>query len=148
MDRYGKIDELLEKDCYVVDILPCRVPRECGERYLAVEQYFQRDGEIRELYRKFLRILLKLNCYHAFSVSVHEGWEQDPPPLTLAEYVAQCVDAEWKERGYLNILIDGGKAMIVVNGDDLHMSVYHPDRELRHLLAQLAQAEGLFFWKT
>lgn len=38
MDLYGKIDELLEKDCYVVDILPRRVPREHGERYFAVEQ--------------------------------------------------------------------------------------------------------------
>lgn len=68
--------------------------------------------------------------------------------MRLAEYVAQYVAAKRKERDYLNIPADGGRAMTLVNEEDLHMAVYHPDQELRHLLSQLAQAEGLFFWKT
>lgn len=110
-----------------------------------MEQYFQQDSEIRDLYQKFLPILLRLNCYYAFSVSFYKGWEQDLPPLRLAEYAAQCVAAKWKKRDYHNILADGGEAMILVNGDDLHMAVYHPNQELRHLLSQLARAESLFF---
>ena len=37
--------------------------------------------------------------------------------------------------------------MVILNGDDLYLSVYDPDLQLRQLLGQLAASEGLFLWK-
>ena len=45
MDYYNKIDELMNKTCYVIDILPKRVEKENGGQYFAVEDYYQRKTE-------------------------------------------------------------------------------------------------------
>ena len=37
--------------------------------------------------------------------------------------------------------------MVILNGDNLYLSVYDPDLRLRQLLQELAASEGLFFWQ-
>ncbi len=51
------------------------------------------------------------------------------------------------QKDYLNILIDQERAMVILNGDNLYLSVYDPDLRLRQLLQDLAACEGLFFWQ-
>ena len=38
--------------------------------------------------------------------------------------------------------------MVIVNGDDLYLSLYGPSEELLELVRALAGAAGLFLWKT
>ena len=94
--------------------------------------------------RKFLRLLLKLSCYCEFTVSYGPKWEENPSPKRLERLVEKCTGSR---KDYLNILIDQGRAMVILNGDDLYLSVYDPDLRLRQLLGQLAASEGLFLWK-
>lgn len=47
----------------------------------------------------------------------------------------------------MNILIESENAMIIVNGDDIYMSLYNPNDKLMDLIEKLAVAEGLFVWK-
>lgn len=99
---------------------------------------------IQAAYRKFLRLLLKLSCYCEFTVSYGPKWEENPSPKRLERLVEKCTGSR---KDYLNILIDQGRAMVILNGDDLYLSVYNPDLRLRQLLGQLAASEGLFLWK-
>ena len=43
MDIISKIDELIEKPCYLIDIFPCTVPETSDKRYFAIEEYFQNN---------------------------------------------------------------------------------------------------------
>ena len=60
--------ELLEKPYWVVDILPKQVPKDSAGQYFKVEQYFLKRRPA--LCEKFVRVLLKLNCYLDVEVSV------------------------------------------------------------------------------
>ena len=44
----------------------------------------------------------------------------------------------------MNILLNDGEAMIILNEDDTILSVYNPDETLLALLEKLAAAVGLF----
>lgn len=145
MDQYTKIDELINTSCYVIDPLPQRVERDNGGQYFAVEEYFLQPSELKRLYRKFINILLKLNCYYDFQVSYHEGWNKNPSPATLTDWVFQCIDGK---KDYMNIVVDHENVMLIVNGDDLYMSLYNPNREFLGLVEKLAGAEGLFVWQA
>jgi len=144
MDLTAKLDELLGTDCYVVDFLPERVPRDSEGQYFSVEEFFLRPDEQRHLYRKFTRILLKINCYYDFQVNFHSGWCKNPEPAVLADWISQCLE---KNKDYMNIILETADAMFIVNGDDLHLTLYHPDEKLRQLTEKSAFGEGLFLRK-
>ena len=39
-------------------------------------------------------------------------------------------------------------SMIILNGDDLCMTLYNPDEQLKDIVFSLVHAEGLFFYKA
>lgn len=145
MDLFHQIDRCLGKPFWVVDILPRRVERDGPGQYFAVEDWWRRPEQLTELYRRFAGLLLKLNCYCDFQVSFHEGWVKNPPPETLTAWVMECTQGE---KDYMNILLERGEAMVIVNGDDLYLSLYGPSPELLDLVEQLAGAAGLFLWEV
>ena len=51
------------------------------------------------------------------------------------------------KKDFINILLNDGEAMIILNEDDVILSVYNPDETLLSLLEKLAAAEGLFVRK-
>ena len=136
MDYFAELDRLIEGPVYVIDFLPGPVPASRGRHYWKVEKWLSSQREYKRLYRKFLRLLLKL--------SYGPKWEENPSPKRLERLVEKCTGSR---KDYLNILIDQGRAMVILNGDDLYLSVYDPDLRLRQLLGQLAASEGLFLWK-
>lgn len=144
MDLNHQIDLCLEKPCWVVDLLPRRVEGDSPGQYFAVENYWRRPEHLAELYRRFADLLLKLNCYVDYQVSFRQGWVSNPPPETLAAWVAECAQGE---KDYMNIILEDGESMVIVNGDDLYLSLYGLSKELLELMRALAGAAGLFLWK-
>ena len=142
-DIIAKIDELIDKPCYLIDIFPRKVPETPDRRYFEVEEILQKNR--RDLDEKFCRLLLKLYCYYDFWVAAGTEVAVNPEPERLAEWIRHCFEGDWRERDYINIILPGCNAMVILNGDDLYMSVYHPDGRLMELISQLAGAEGLFF---
>ena len=63
MDYFAELDRLIEGPVYVIDYLPGPVPASRGRHYWKVEKWFSSQQEYKRLYRKFLRLLLKLSCY-------------------------------------------------------------------------------------
>jgi len=145
-DIISKIDELMGKPCYLIDIFPCTVPETPDRRYFAIEELFQNDRA--ELDKKFCRILLKLYCYYDFGVSAGEKTAENPEPSQLIKWVRRCFEGDWRKRDYIHIILPDCNAMVILNGGDLYMSVYNPDKRLMELISQLADAEGCFFYKA
>ena len=79
MDLYNKIDELLEQQCYVIDMLPITVPVNSDGQYFEIEEFYQLN-HIEKLFEKFADIILKCNCYFDFSVhwDDNEHWILNP----------------------------------------------------------------------
>ena len=140
MENYV-IDDYLKKPCWVIDILPQRVPANGPGRYFEVEEYYLREPQMVRLCQKFADILLKLYCYDDLAVSGYDDeWLDNPSPEVLAQWVM--------DRKPLHVLLKTADAMIVVRGDDLYMSLYGADEETLRLVGILAAAEVLFVWKT
>ena len=146
VDIISKIDELLEKPCYLIDMFPSTVPKAADQRYFDVEEYFQNHREA--LDEKFCRILLKLYCYHDFWISAGNENMKNPSVNQLVELIRHCFAGSWKNRDDINIILPGCDAMVILNGDDLYMILCNPDPPLQKLVSQLAAAEGLFFYQA
>ncbi|MCR5782964.1 MAG: hypothetical protein K6G90_09560 [Clostridia bacterium] len=128
MDR---IEELLNKPCWIIDILPARVPENGLGRYFAVEDYFLKE-QLEEIKRKHINVILKLNCY----ADVEIDGRVNPLPDEIARAM----------RGrYVYIMI--GDSMILSEPDDTHMTLFSPDERLLCLVRSIASAEGLFIWE-
>ena len=90
MDYLAELDRLIEGPVYVIDYLPGPVPASRGRHYWKVEKWFSSQWEYKRLYRKFLRLLLKLSCYCEFTVSYGPKWEENPSPKRLERLVGKC----------------------------------------------------------
>lgn len=142
MDKIELIDNLLKKQSYIVDILPKRIPVESMGQYMSIDRYFHEEKQLKKIYRKFINILLKLNCYYDFDVESKKGWVQNPKPDKLMKWIKQCYTGEMD---YLNILINTDQALIIIYNNNLHLSFYNLDEKISSLVSQLSASEGLFF---
>lgn len=137
----GKIEELLDQPCWVVDILPEQVPVDAPGQFFAVEEYFLKPPQMAALHRKFAEILLKLNCYFDFSLGTAGGddWVRNPDPEVLVSTLCNETDI-WT----ICIYFEAENALIYINCDDIYFTVYHPTDHLLDLIRKLAGAERLF----
>lgn len=141
----------LEKPYWVIDILPKQVPADSEGQYFRIEEYYLEHPQIEAIYRKFINILLKLNCYEDMDVSqdngVHkssgEKWMTNPAPKVIEAMLLKCLSDD----SMLSIHLKSSNALITISGDDTYMTVYNPLEETIDLLGSLATSEGLFIWK-
>ena len=141
MDLYDRItEELLQKPCHVVDVLPDLVPEDSAGRYFAVEVYYRSAENLRALHGRFGNILMKLNCYEDLLVwdAKTEEWVKNPAPAALLSLLLR------EGPYYLAVLIGDGKALLTIDGEDLYCSVYGAGDSMLERISALAGAEGLF----
>ena len=150
------IDDFFERPYWIVDILPFQVPADSPGQYFAVEEYYLRKPRWQALRRKYLEILLKLNCYFDMQVTADPecGWKKNPAPETLEKLIMEGPEEHPEEKpeehlAYFTVyvLFEAEDALAVLNSDDNYMTVYDPPEHLRDLLKVLAGAEGLFMWQ-
>ena len=143
-----RIDELLEKTYWIVDILPKQVPKDSAGQYFAIEEYYLKEPQHSVLRQKLARIILKLNCYYDIYVINDfdgEGIEsaiRNPSPddlnnMFVGKYAINRIC----------LLIGGIDTLIVSNKDDTYLTVYGPTAQLLNMIRLLAQAEGMYVWK-
>ena len=139
------VDEYLEKPYWVIDILPKQVPADSKGQYFKIEEYYLEHPQIDIIYKKFTKILLKLNCYEEIDVSQEDGekWMANPAPKDIEAMLLKCLSDE----SMLSVYLKSSDALIVISGDDTYMTVYNPSEETIELLGSLAISEGLFIWK-
>ncbi len=126
-----RMEELLNKPYWIVDILPERVPENNPGRYFTIEEYWRRN-HLPEIRQKHLSLILKLNCYMELSM---DG-EVNPPPERIRDRMTEQD---------VSILL--GDALILSERGDTYLTVYNPDDRLLDLIRRLSAAEGLFVWQ-
>ena len=138
------IEEYLNKPYWVIDILPKQVPADRKGQYFRIERYFLELPQIDNIYRKFINILLKLNCYEDIDVS-HNGEERitNPDPHELEAALLKCMT----DKQLFYIILRSADVLITVSSDDTYMTVYNPTEEMTELIGSLVRSEGLFMWK-
>ncbi len=139
-ERFDALTEaLLEKEYWIVDLLPRQVSAERAEAWFAAEEFFLEAPRLRALYESFGSLLVKLSCYYDLALCAEGSWTEKPAPREIRERVAACA-----ERGWCNLLLPGEESLITLNGGDLYLALYHPHEALRETMEQLARSEGLF----
>ena len=128
----NKIDELLQKPYWIIDILPEQVPKESKGQFFEIERFFLVSSRLASIKQKHINVLLKLNCYYQISIDC----EVNLSPEQIVKAV--------KERS-LQIMVD--EAVILSEPDELHMTVYNLDEKMMKLITALSSGEGLFVWK-
>ncbi len=128
MDR---IEELLQRPYWIVDILPKQVPKESAGQYFAVERTFL-TRQLAAIKQKHINVILKLNCYRDVTI---DG-ETNPAP----ERIAAVMNEQY-------VYIMTGDSMILSEPDATHMTLFDPDEALLELVEAIAAREGLFVWK-
>ena len=146
IDVISEIDHLIEKTQFLIDIFPKQIPPKADNRYFEIEDYFQSHRA--ELNRKLTNILLKLYCYNDFLISAGDDMIENPAPSQLVSLIDHCFEGEWRSRDYINVILPKCHSMIILNGDDLCMTLYNPDEQLKDIVFSLVHAEGLFFYKA
>ncbi len=143
MELRDRIDALIDKNTYLIDIFPKTVPRKADNRYFAVEKYFQQNRS--EFERKLTAIILKLYCYYDFTVITEDSAAENPQAEELLVLLKKCFGGDI---GYINIIMPECDAMLSLSSGDLYMTAYNVSGELKDMLSQLACSEGLFFYEV
>lgn len=129
----NRIERLLQSPCWIIDILPRRVPKDSPGQYFAVEEYYLERERLMGIKQKHINVILKLSCYMDVPV---EG-KMIPEPEKIAEAMTDR-----------DVYIMVGDSMILSEPEDTHMTVFNPDGELLEMLKPLSLAEGLFVWQA
>ena len=138
------INRLLNKKYYIIDYLPMQVPKDSKGQFFEVESYLLKHMERYGLQDRFVSIILKVMCYYRISVLLKEEWIEQPSPDAIAAFVESIVQ---KHSGTMNVLFTENDALLVVDGDCLHITVYNPDEEMCNLMKNIAASERMFFRK-
>ena len=135
-----RIEELLERPCWVIDLLPQRVPADAGGQFFRIEPKLLEGKRLR---RSFVDVLLKLNCYYDFLVFRGESDEgvANPKPEKLEKWVL-------RDKEGLTILIPEVDALVAVPTDSTCIALHNPNDELLELVRQIVTGSGLFVWEA
>lgn len=125
-----KIEELLNKEYWIIDIFPKQVKKDSDGQYFSVIEYYLKN--IKEIKRKHINLILKLNCYYDICIE-----DKINPEI---EDIVNTINNK-----YVFIMIND--SMILSEADDTHMTLFNPDNKLLELVKDIANSEGLFVWK-
>lgn len=135
-------ESLLEKICYLIDILPSQMAD--FEKYSEIEEYYLQEKELDLFAEKIVNIVIKIQGYHEFEIFC-ETWQRNLMPEELAEMVRKIIRSK---NGFLNMLSKKDNMLLSVHGQTLHMDIYNPTLAAIANLSMLASSEGLFMRRS
>ena len=83
-----------------------------------------------------------------FPLNTPEKLLENTSPDQVLAFLDSFVMGKNQITDFLNIFLPECDALLVLNRNDLYITVYNPDSYLKNLLSQLAYSEGLFFYKA
>lgn len=142
-DYHACVNTLLNKECYIMDVLPETVAYDSKGQFFDVEYYLLNSSKHTIIKDKFVGVILKAMCYFNTSV-LWNGWIERPDPRIIDEAISVIME---NHSGTLNCIFTDINTLLVFDWDCLHVSVYNPPAHTQHIFEQIAWSEGLF-WKT
>ena len=140
----NRIDNLLEKSCYIMGFLPEQVNEKTGGQFFDVENFLINSDRYTVFMEKFESIILKLMCYYHTSI-YWNTWVDYPQPEKVAEITSEMSE---HHSGILNVLFPQENTLLVFEWGDLNLSVYNPSEQVQAIMKKLASSEGLFWRKS
>ena len=131
-------ESLLEKICYVIDILPSKMA-DFG-KFAEIEEYYLQEKEVDLFAEKIVNIVIKIQGYHEIEVFC-ETWQRNVMPKELAEMIRKTIRSK---NGFLNMLCKKDNMLLSVHGQTFHMNIYNPTLAAIANLSMLASSEGQF----
>ena len=131
-------ENLLDKICYVIDILSSQMTD--FEKYSEIEEYYLQEKELDKFAEKIVNIAIKIQGYHEFEIFCGI-WQRNVEPGELAGLVRKTIRSK---DGFLNMLSKKENMLLSIHGQALHMEIYNPTLAAIANLSMLASAEGLF----
>lgn len=142
--NFDEIDELLEKTCYVIDILPERVSQDSDGQYFDVEYYLLNSNKHHAIKDKFVNVILKIMCYYNVPI-LWDKWIEKPDPEMIDEIVSTIME---NHSGTLNIIMTKEDSLLVFDWDCIYLAAYNLNEEMISLMEKIALSEGLFMRKS
>ena len=141
-DVAHRVEELLDAPYWVVDLLPRQVPADAPGQFFVVEHWWLEGSRGEGLRQRFADVLLELNCYYDLLFIRDDETEGmlNPSPKRLVKWVL-------RDRGMINVLVEGEGALVSVPSQSTCMTVYGASDDLLALVRQLAGSVGLFVWQ-
>lgn len=140
-DTMEIIDNLLQKECYIIDFFPKMVLKEHDGQFFDVEDYLLNSKKHNIIKNKFVNIILKLMCYYHISI-LWNDWIDKPSPEQIEYTISEIMK---NHSGTLNCLFPNENMLLVFDWDCLHLSLYNAPKKTHNLFNQIALSEGLFF---
>ncbi len=137
MDMIDRIDEAMERTCYVIDYLPMLVPNNPESHFNEVYSYLEDNNE--EIMERFSRFTLKLLCYHKAEFCIDGEEEED--------YEIEDFADEMEASGDVIMYFKKEDAVLRHGSDDLYMALYNPSAQMLALCKMIADSENLFIRK-
>ena len=140
-----KIDKLLKKQYYVIDVLPKQVPNNSKGQFFEVEEYLLNNHRQLCLHYRFASVILKLMCYYPVILFIvnHNKIVKDPSPKMIGDSIYHMMENHGET---LNILFSKN-VLFVLEESCLTITVYNPSKDMRAIIEKIAKGEGLFWWK-
>ena len=140
----NRIDELLEKPCYVIDFLPKRVSKTANGQFFDIEYYLLNSDWHNKIVSKFENIIFKLMCYYHVAVLIND-WIDRPKPEVIDKVINKIMKSH---HGTLNIIFPEENALLVFEWECLYLGIYNPPKNMIEIMEKLALSEGLFLWQS
>ena len=135
-------ESLLEKICYVIDILPSQMAD--FEKYSEIEEYYLQEKELDKFAEKIVNIVIKIQGYHEFDI-FWGSWKGNVASGELAGLVRKTIRSK---DGFLNMLSKKENMLLSIHGQALYMEIYNPTLAAIANLSMLASSEGLFMRRS
>lgn len=136
-----RVEILMAKPYWLVDLLPKQVPEGSPGQYFRIERFYL--SQLGTLCRRFAGFLIRLNCYSDLQVSRDgESWSTNISP----EEMILAFEDSASSHTPLFILAGSSDTLVYFSGDDHNLTLYNPDPDALDLMRQLAASEGLFVW--
>lgn len=128
-------DGLRKENYDLIDFLPCQVSKGKGH-YFEVEKYLLKHRK--EIFGKYAEFFLKLYCYCDFEIDFNKKEYSNPSPKKLKKLIMECAQKQ------LILQIYVGETDFLIAGDELYITVFGLDDNLRELVEKTAGSVGLF----
>lgn len=140
-----KIDKLLKKQYYVIDVLPKQVSIYSKGKFFEVEEYLLDNYSRFCLHYKFINVILKLMCYYPVILLLINCNKiiKRPSPKMIEDSICNMMESHG---GTLDILFSEN-VLFVLEESCLTITVYNPNKDMRIIIKKIVQGEGLFWWK-
>lgn len=139
-----EVERLLEDDYWIIDVFPAQISESKADEYFATERSYRQSDRLTALFQRYAAILCLLSEQYrtALYCLPENQWTRSPDRATIERAVAAHV-----QRGCVQLLLPDEHALLMLNGDELHMTVFHPSEAILSALQKAAAEQAVYLWQ-